>query len=43
METAIACLISFFAGMAVAVLLAAVAGHIGDPDDESEVNGPEFL
>lgn len=43
METAIACIASFFAGMVFAVLLFAVIGHMADPDDDSEVNGPGFL
>ena len=41
MPTAILCMLSFAAGAVVTVLIAALAGRMGDPDEE--VNGPEFL
>jgi hypothetical protein len=43
MSTAILCMLSFAAGAVVTVLIAALVSHLGDPDDDSEVNGPEFL
>jgi branched-subunit amino acid ABC-type transport system permease component len=43
METAITFLLGAFCGAVATVLIAALAGRVGDPDEETELNGPEFL